>query len=233
MNAKSANSFEHPARTGVTSGSFDHPKGFRQISMRKPVSVQDINQLKLKKFFLIWKGEVVASQRSWRQDCSLTSPYPASNSALEQFCQLPEKRSLSSLAYELEVATNQNLIYRSFLKWISKFNERAVKRKNLYRASNHWMQATQYRVLRDWTAKVRQRREHRSLLRQVVPMRCLIRVLTQNSLVNKRLTTAFIGQELLFAPHYIRMKRLDERVLHESIDEFQFNLVRGVFGALK
>ena len=98
----------------------------------------------------------------------------------------------------------------NFMKWIERFNECSIERKKLFCSSQHWFENTVRKFYNRWIEQVKINQHHRSLVRQTVPMRCLLRMI----LSRVPLIECEIGHELFFATQFYQMKEVNqERIL--------------------
>lgn len=146
-----------------------------------------------------------------------------------------ESHKLVVLREHLRQQTRANIITRTFVRWIEAYSER-MKQK----ARQEWLLKKRQddclaRVFRGWQNLIESRRAFRNGVRAVVPMRCLLRLIAQQDHVPAEALDQkqHIGQELQICTQFYEMRSVDERVMHESLMQFQSNLVAAVFQALK
>ena len=117
----------------------------------------------------------------------------------------------------------------NFMKWIERFNECSIERKKLFCSSQHWFENTVRKFYNRWIEQVKINQHHRSLVRQTVPMRCLLRMI----LSRVPLIECDIGHELFFATQFYQMKEVNQERILISVQDFKHNLKASIFQKLK
>jgi len=148
----------------------------------------------------------------------------------EWFTVAHQRAKRHAIARKVEAQHNEMQINYSFLRWIERFNKKQLSRKKKFAAASHWMQATMRKNLYRWAQIVRAKALFRHRVTQVVPMRCLTSMLDLEHLKQR---TSFPGQELQMVDQAVQMKSMDQYQVRVSVDMFQYNMKREVFGVFR
>jgi len=131
--------------------------------------------------------------------------------------------------------TRENIIGRTFVRWIEAYSERMKLRARQEWLVNRSSDRRMAQIFGGWRRQAQACRQYRDNVRAVVPMRCLLRMIAQRENVPAAVLdrNQEIAQELYICTQFYDMNFVDEQSIYDSIVQFQRNLLAAVFKALK